>query len=134
MKLTRTLRFNPALFSAIPLVNVIFLVVIFFTMSSRFVLQPGMAVTLPVSSFNVGPQERAQIVSITSSPVPAIYHRDQRVTLEELRERLAAGSAKDRTVIIKADKGTPYELVVEITDQALKLGMSVILATSAERR
>jgi hypothetical protein len=41
MKLTRTLKFNPALFSVIPLINVIFLVVLFFTLSSRFVLHPA---------------------------------------------------------------------------------------------
>src|SRR5438067_13942711 len=107
MKLTRTLKFSPALFSIIPLINVIFLVVLFFTLSSRFVLQPGMAVTLPASSFTLGPRSGAQIVSVTSAPVPAIYHRDQRVSLDELRQRLAQTSVRERTVILKADKDTP---------------------------
>ncbi|MDR3401461.1 MAG: biopolymer transporter ExbD [Chthoniobacter sp.] len=134
MKLTRTLKFNPALFSVIPLINVIFLVVLFFTLSSRFVLQPGMAVTLPASSFTLGPRVDAQIVSVTAAPVPVIYHRDQRVTLEELRKRLAETKVRERSLIIKADKNTPYSLVVQITDEALKLGFSVILATDSERK
>ena len=134
MKLTRTLKFNPALFSVIPLINVIFLVVLFFTLSSHFVLQPGMAVTLPASSLTLGPRVDAQIVSITGGPVPSIYHRDQRVSLDELRQRLAETKVRDRSLIIKADKNTPYELVVRITDEALKLGFSVILATDAERK
>jgi len=49
MRLHRHLKFNPALFAVIPLVNVLFLVVLFFALSSRFVLQPGLAVTLPVA-------------------------------------------------------------------------------------
>ncbi|MEP6714822.1 MAG: biopolymer transporter ExbD [Terriglobia bacterium] len=134
MKLTRTLKFNPALFGVIPLINVIFLVVLFFTLSSRFVLQPGMAVTLPASSFTLGPRVDAQIVSVTAAPVPVIYHRDQRVTLEELRKRLAETKVRERSLIIKADKNTPYDLVVQITDEALKLGFSVILATDSERK
>src|SRR5271169_5424205 len=118
MKLTRTLKFSPALFSIIPLINVIFLVVLFFTLSSRFVLQPGMAVTLPASSFTLGPRADAQIVSVTAAPVPTIYHRDQRVSLDELRQRLAETKARERSLIIKADKNTPYDLVVKITDEA----------------
>jgi biopolymer transport protein ExbD len=141
MKLTRTLHFPAWLFNAIPLVNVLFLVVIFFAISSRFVLQPGLAVTLPASSFTLEPHEGAQIISITSSPVPAIYHHDQRVTLEELRQRLdqlshhvAKSGLKERSVIIKADKDTSYDLIAQVTDTALRLGFSVVLATSAEHR
>ena len=134
MRLTRNLTFNPALFGVIPLINVLFLVVAFFALSSRFVLQPGMAVTLPASSFTLGPRTGTQIVSVTSAPVPAIYYRDQRVTLDELRQRLAESGGRERSVILKADKGTPYELVVQITDEALKLGFSVVLATSSERK
>src|SRR5215216_2228229 len=98
MKLTRTYKLHPALFNVIPLVNVIFLVIIFFALSSRFVLQPGMAVTLPASSFTLGPRTGAQIVSVTAAPVPAIYHRDQRVSLDELRQRLAQTSVRERSV------------------------------------
>jgi biopolymer transport protein ExbD len=134
MKLTRTLKFNPALFSVIPLINVIFLVVVFFALSSRFVLQPGMMVTLPASSFTLGPRVDAQIVSITAGPTPAIYHRDQRVTIDELRQRLAATNVRERSLILKADKSTPYDLVVQVTDEALKLGFSVVLATDAQRK
>ncbi len=133
MKLTRHLKFNPALFSVIPLINVIFLVVMFFVLSSRFVLQPGLAVTLPSSSFTLGPRSSAQIVSVTAAPVPAIYHRDQRVSLDELRQRLGQNGVKERSIILKADRNTPYDLVVQITNDALKLGYSVVLATGSER-
>ena len=134
MKLTRTLKIPAWLFSVIPLVNVVFLVVVFFALSSRFVLQPGMAVTLPASSFALAPRDGAQIISITSAPVSAIYFHDQRVTRDELRQRLAESRAKERSVIIKADRDTPYALVVQITDEALRQGFSVVLATGAEQR
>ena len=71
---------------------------------------------------------------VTAAPVPAIYHRDQRVSLDELRRRLAETKAGERSLIIKADKNTPYDLVVRITDEALKLGFSVVLATDSEQK
>jgi biopolymer transport protein ExbD len=133
VKLTRTFNVHPALFNVVPLINVIFLVVVFFALSSRFVLQPGMAITLPVSAFTLGPQRDAKIVSVTSAPVPSIYFRDRKVTIEELRQQLIEKRGNDRSLIIKADRGTPYELVVQLMNEGLKLGFSVVLATSPER-
>jgi biopolymer transport protein ExbD len=132
MKLVRTLKIHPVLFNLIPLINVLFLVVAFFALSSRFVLQPGMAVALPASAFTLGPQRNAGIVSVTAAPVPSIYFRDQKVTLEELRAQLADGRATQRSLIIKADRGTPYDLVVQIMNEGLKLGFSIVLATTSE--
>jgi biopolymer transport protein ExbD len=133
VKLERNYTISPALFSVVPLINVLFLVVIFFALSSRFVLQSGMAVTLPVSPFTLGPQRVAQIVSVTAAPVPAIYFQDQKVTLEELRAQLEAHAAGPRTLIVKADRSTPYDVAVQIMNEGLKLGWSVVLAASPER-
>ena len=134
MKLTRNLRFNPALISVIPLMNVCFLVVIFFALGSRFMLQPGLAVTLPVSSYLLTPQNDAPIVSITAPPVAAIFFRDEKVTLEELGKRLAAGKARGRSLIVKADRSTPYDTLVQVMNAGLAQGFSIVLATESERR
>ena len=134
MKLTRNLRFNPVLISIIPLVNVCFLVVVFFALSSRFVLQPGLAVTLPVSAYTLAPQTDAPIVSITTAPVPAIYFRDEKVTLDELGKRLAEGRGRGRSLIVKADRSTSYDLLVQVMNAGLAHGFSIMLATDSERR
>ena len=134
MKLHRNLHVNPAFFGAVPLVNVLFLVIIFFAMSARFVLQPGVAIALPVSSFTLGPQPRSMIVSVTSAPVPTIYFRGRKVTIEELRKLLTEAAPTERSLIIKADRNTPYELVMQLSNEGLKLGFSVVLATSSETK
>ena len=133
MKLTRTQKIHPALFNVVPLINVIFLVVVFFALSSRFVLQPGMAINLPVSGFTLGPQRDARIVSVTAAPVPSIYFRDRKVTIEELRQQLTETRSRERSLIIKADRGTPYDLIVQLMNEGLKLGFSVVLATNPEK-
>ncbi len=130
MKLTRTVHFHPALFQVLPLVNVLFLVLMLFAMSSRFVLQPGIGVALPFSPFALEPQRNPQVVSVTAAPAPAIYHLDRQVSLEELDQRLGGGPVGKRSLIIKADRSTPYELVVQIMNVGLKHGFSVVLAAN----
>jgi biopolymer transport protein ExbD len=93
-----------------------------------------MAVTLPASPFTLGPQRAAQVVSVTAAPVPAIYFQDQKVTLDELRVQLKANTTGPRTLIVKADRSTPYDVAVQIMNEGLKLGYSVVLAASPERQ
>ncbi|MGV3531765.1 MAG: ExbD/TolR family protein [Chthoniobacteraceae bacterium] len=134
MKLTRTVHFHPALFHVLPLVNVLFLVLAIFALSSRFVLQPGISVALPVSPFTLGPQQNTEIVSVTATPTPTIFYKDGRVTLEELGGALSSTQVGRRALILKADRMTPYDLIVQITNIALRQGFSVVLATAPEPR
>ena len=134
MKLTRTVHFHPALFHVLPLVNVLFLVLAIFALSSRFVLQPGISVALPVSPFTLGPQQNTEIVRVTATPTPTIFYKDGRVTLEELGGALSGTQGGRRALILKADRMTPYDLIVQITNIALRQGFSVVLATAPEPR
>jgi len=133
VKLSRSLRFNPALACVLPLVNVLFLVLLFFVLSSRFVLQPGLAVHLPSSRFTLGPQRDAQIVSIVSTPIPSLYYRDQKLSLEELVQQLGHVEKRERSLILRADRNTPYSFVVEVMNRALQNGYTIVLATAPER-
>jgi len=110
------------------MLNVLFLVLIFFTMGTRFILQPGVQVILPSTTFALGPQRNAQIVSLTAAPSPAIYFRGQKVTSEELLARLDENKSADRTLILKADRNSPIGLRDQIMNEALRRGYPVILA------
>ena len=113
--------------------NVLFLVLVFYVMGSRFILQPGVQIVLPATSFALGPQRNAQIVSITAAPTPSIYFRDQRVSLPTLLERLEANPAAERSLIIKADRHAPVGLRDEVANEALRRGYSVVLAGDVPR-
>jgi biopolymer transport protein ExbD len=134
MKLTRTKEYNFGWLVLFPLLDVVFLLIFFLLLSSNFILQPGISVSLPFSRFTLGPQLNHQIISITGGAVPVIYFRDQKVGLEQLGPLLDAAKREDRSIIIKADRSTPYELVVAVTNAALEHGItSVALATTAPR-
>jgi biopolymer transport protein ExbD len=134
MKLSRTKEYNFGWMVIVPLLDIVFLLIFFLLLSSNFILQPGVSVSLPFSQFTLGPQVNPQIVSITGGAAPAIYFRDQRTTLEQLGPLLDDAKREGRSVIIKADRFTPYELVVTVTNAVLEHGItSVALATTPPR-
>ncbi|HEX3818239.1 MAG TPA: biopolymer transporter ExbD [Chthoniobacterales bacterium] len=131
MKLTRTSNFKFGWLYMFPLLDVLFLLIFFLLLSSNFVLQPGISVTVPFSHFMLGPQPNQQIISITGGPSPAIYLRDQKVTLDQLGRGLDVTKREGRSVVIKADRLASYDLVMAVTNAALERGItSVALATT----
>jgi biopolymer transport protein ExbD len=131
MKLSRTKEYQFSWLAAIPLLDVIFLLIFFLVLSSNFILQPGISVSVPLSRFTLGPQINPQIISITGGAAPAIYFRDQKIALDQLGPLLDEAKKESRPIIIKADRLTPYALVVEVTNLALERGItSVALATT----
>ena len=134
MKLSRTTNYNFGWLLLIGLVDVAFLLVFFLLLSSNFILQQGISVSMPFSRFTLGPQTSRQIISITGGAVPAIYFQDQRVTMEQLGPLLDAAKRRDESIIIKADRSTSYETVAEVANAALEHGItSVGLAASPPR-
>ncbi len=134
MKLSRTVTFNFGWLVLIALVDVAFLLVFFLLLSSNFILQQGISVSMPFSRFTLGPQTNQQIISITGGAVPAIYFREQRVTIEQLGPLLDVAKRENQSIIIKADRTTPYETVAEVTNAALEHGItSVALAANPPR-
>ena len=134
MKLGRTTNYNFGWLLLIGLVDLAFLLAFFLLLSSNFILQQGISISMPFSRFSLGPQSNQQIISITGGAVPAIYFQDQRVTIERLGPLLDAAKRKDQSIIIKADRSASYETVAEVTNAALEHGItSVALAATPPR-
>src|SRR6266581_4328146 len=126
MKLSRTKEYNFGWLVFLAVVDVTFLLVFFLLLSSNFILQQGISVSMPFSRFTLGPQTNQQIISITGGTVPAIYYRDQRVTMEQLGPLLDAAKREGQSIIIKADRFTSYQTVAEVTNAALEHGITSV--------
>ncbi len=131
MKLHRSVGHNPQNIILVPLVNVLVLVLAFVTLSGTFVSQPGISITPPFTSFVLGPQRNPQIVSIASGAVPVIYFQEKKVTPQELDEMLSEAGIKERSLIIRADRSAPHEIVTQVMNIGLQRGFSVAIAASA---
>ena len=134
MRLRRTTSYNFGWLLLIGLVDLAFLLAFFLLLSSNFILQQGISISMPFSRFTLAPKSNRQIISITGGAVPAIYFQDQRVTMEQLGRLLDSAKRKDQSIIIKADRSVLYETVAEVTNAALEHGItSVALAATPPR-
>ena len=106
--------------------------IIFIVLSTSFLLQPGVEVSVPDSPFLLTPQRDPLIVSIVAPPVSAVYFENEQVTLEELRERLGRRSSRNNTIIVKADRRAPFEQLAGVMNISLGMGYPTVMATSEE--
>ncbi len=125
----RTFDFNPIGLLLAPLATVSLLLMFFLLLCTSLVLQPGIAVQVPSSSFLLPPQHEPLVVSVTGPPLPSIFFENQRGDVEKLGVWLDSQQNRTRTVIIKSDQYAPAGIVTEVLNQALRHGYSTILAT-----
>ena len=134
MKLVRTAEPHPALIFVAPALDVVLILVFFLVLSTSFLLQPGVAVSVPDSPFLLAPQRDPQVVSVTAAPTSAVYFENQQVSFEVLKNRLESQRGRKRTVVIKADRLASFDLIARVMAVSLELGYPTVVATSDNSR
>lgn len=106
-----------------PLIDVVLMLVIFFMLTTTFVLAPGIKVDLPQGQAVQQPGDRDAIVLITADGT--VYYQDKKVELDALRAMLQARLQRQPVarVVIKADKKAQHGRVVAVMDLAKTLGI-----------
>jgi Biopolymer transport protein len=124
MKFKRRLRIEKGMIDLTPMVNVFFLLFIFFLFTSSFIFQPGIRVSLPKAVTS----EVMQLdnVTITVTQDDKIYLEDKQITAEELISRLKMLAKEKMGLLIKADSRAPLGRIVEIWDACRSEGVSQI--------
>jgi biopolymer transport protein ExbD len=109
-----------------PLVDVVFLLLLFFILSSPFVMQAGFGVDLQQS--NQSPITTFQYLVLTVTRDNLMFFNDQPVPLEKLEQALreAIQKGRGRELIIKADKQVSHGTVTQIMGIALKAGITMV--------
>lgn len=118
-----------------PLIDVLFLSLIFFMLSSSFVKMYGIKVEIPkVGPTNYSSVEKYIISIVRSSERSLIYFRDEEVALNALAEKLADLAAENPncTVVICADGGVPFELVANVMAMAERARLASFIAVNGE--
>ena len=110
-----------------PLIDVVFLLLIFFMVSTTFEKQAKLKVQLPDSSAQIETQDQKSI-TIGIDAKGHYYLNDRQVvntsldTLKIAIQKITKGD-KDMIVILKADAKTPHQSVVTAMDAASQLGL-----------
>jgi biopolymer transport protein ExbD len=111
------------IFSYSSLTDIVLLLVIFFLLTSQFVIQTGVKVKLPGSKTNEQSEPTRMIVTITSDGV--VYAGQDQTTMEMLSEKLTemSGLSDESSLVIRADKTVQIDLVIKVIDAAKSVGI-----------
>lgn len=114
-----------------PLIDIVFQLLIFFMLTSSFVMQPGIKVNLPKAvTSEVVQQENIEII-LSSENV--IYLSGRVFTMLELKNFLKRVAKRKQAILIKSDRRASLGRVVEIWDMCRDLGITQLnIATNQE--
>ncbi len=112
-----------SIFSYSSLTDIVMLLLIFFLLTSQFVIQTGVKVKLPSSKTNEKTAPSNLVVTLTSAG--AIYAGTEQVSLDELPAKLNVikGNLQEGNLVIRADKTVPVDLVIKVIDAARASGI-----------
>ena len=114
-------------FSMSSMTDIIFLLLIFFMLTSTFITPSGLPVNLPSSKSSTIVMQR---VSVTITPDRRFYVNDRRVTRGMIEIELAkALQGKEGVVVLHVDKSVPVEYLVDVASIATSLKAKVSIAT-----
>jgi len=120
LKLERTLR----TIDIAPLIDVVFLLLIFFMLTSSFIFQPGIKVNLPRAITSEMLSEENAVISITAENL--IYYRQKLVTIKELSSLLKGIASARLPVLIKSDRKASLGRIVVVWDICRQEGVQQV--------
>jgi biopolymer transport protein ExbD len=125
-------EFNPkkkrrVMINVTSLIDVMFLLLIFFMVTSTFLDRPGMKLELPsAESAEVARVEK--LVLYISSDNEVVFNGTP-VALDDLEETMLAAISdiEDRTLVLNADKSVQHGTVIRVMDIAKKIGLEKLV-------
>jgi biopolymer transport protein ExbD len=120
------------------LIDVVFLLLIFFMVSTTFERESVLKVDLPEASAVADREELPDSLELVIDGQGRMYLNDQRVldseegTIRAAIEQLA-GESRDMPLVLRADRETPHHFVVTAMDVAAQLGF-INLSIATDRQ
>jgi len=123
----RKKRRNDYLVDITPLIDVVFLMLIFFMVSTTFNVSSSLKLDLPTSKAKVTEQKQKD-VTISINAEGALYVQDEPVSDEALRKRILNATKGDPNirVVLRADAETHHKRIVYVLDVLRELNMGKV--------
>lgn len=122
--------------SLTPLIDILFIVLLFLVLTSTFTEQTVLHVSLPGASSGESTVEHASVLRVLIDADGRTYIDDRPQSSDAIRARLGALGDRGRaSVILAADRRASHGSVVQVLDLVRKAGIRrVSIQTSAESR
>ena len=107
-----------SIFAYSSLTDIVMLLLIFFLLTSQFVIQTGVKVKLPGSKMNEKSQPSQMIVTLTTAG--AVFAGEDEISIDQLPGELSElkSATNEDNLIIRADKTVAIDLVIKVIDAA----------------
>lgn len=130
MKFRKSARLEAGLqqLDIVPLIDCIFLLLIFFMLTSSSIIVPGINVKLPKVLTSEEVDSRALTITISGEDI--IYLQDQPYTIDEIEDFIKKGTY--RSVFIRADRDASLGTAVSIWDMCKRMGIDKIAIATTE--
>ncbi|AEH45848.1 Biopolymer transport protein ExbD/TolR [Thermodesulfatator indicus DSM 15286] len=117
-----------------PIIDIVFLLLIYFLLTSQLVKQKILKVNLPKSETAIAAQQE-ETVTIGITKDGAFFLNGKQMDLPRLKEELKklAVSGGVKKVYVEADKDTRAQLLIDAMDAARKAGLKQILLKTKSR-
>lgn len=121
-----------------PLIDVIFLLLIFYAVTTQFVTDERLKLDLPEATTSEkagqGEEERPPVVTVAADGT--VFIGDEEIAPDQLEARLDAlvRDARDQQIILKGDQGADYGVVVRVLDTARAVGAKGIQMSTEQPR
>ncbi|MEA3333275.1 MAG: biopolymer transporter ExbD [Pseudomonadota bacterium] len=109
-----------------PLVDVVFLLLIFFMLSTSLSVNPGIKIDLPKASAEQVKKKKTTL-RVAVEPGGRIFLGGKKLSLDQLREKFKTVGKEhgdEALVVIEADKKVYHGLVVKVMDAAKSAGLN----------
>lgn len=110
-----------------PMLDIVFIMLIFFIVTTSFVKEKGLEVQRPKDQQNQQ-QSKSDAVSILITETGQIYMNNRLVDIERVNANIQNYLAEVDTdvAVVKAAKGAPHGIVVKVLDQAAEAGIGTL--------
>ena len=111
--------------------DIVFLLLIFFMLTSTLVTVSAIDVLLPKAS---GKTENSKSVAVSITNNSLFYIDKTKVSAANLESEILkkVGTDKQKTIIIRGDKEAPYQYVMQVIDIANRHKLKMILAVKGK--
>ena len=118
-----------------PMVDVVFLLLIFFMISTTFIETPGISIKLPEASTSIADKEPDEI-KVYLSKEGEIHLKEEKVSLSALQAHLRSYGERSRsmTFLLLADKEALHGKVVQLMDAAKNNGFGKLAIATEQKK
>jgi biopolymer transport protein ExbD len=126
----REKRLTKSIINLTPMVDMLFLILLFFLVTSSFIEQPNIKLELPSSKYAATSKLEEKVLTISQDG--KLFFQNKPVERTDLIPVLknAFSGQSDKTLVMRADKNVSYGVIVDVMDAAKGAGLKKIIAST----